>query len=157
MSVTRLLDRVGAAVDRWGTGRVLLSLVAAFHLGFALAFAVLPSYLLASPSLGVLFRGPGARGMWGVVYGLVGGLAVLELALPAPVRVRARRLLTSALWLLCLPLTAVWTVGLALPCLPMFGGVGNLLGLITWGGVLLPLWGYTMRLTTGAGACGLHY
>lgn len=152
----RLLDRVGPAVDRWGVERSLLSLLAAFHLGIAAALAVLPSQLLSSPALGVLFRGPGARGAWGVVFGLVGVLALLELVLPSPVRVRPRRLLTASLWLACLPLTAVWTVGLALPCLPMFGGVGNVLGVITWGVVLLPLWGYTMRLTTGAGACGLQ-
>lgn len=153
----RLLDRVGSSVDRWGTGRVLLTLSAVFHLAFAAAFAVLPADLLSSPALGVLFRGPAARGMWGLIYGLVGVLTLLELVLPHPVAVRSRRLLTASVWLLTLPLTVVWTVGLALPCLPMFGGVGNLLGVITWGAVLLPLWGYTMRLTTGAGACGLRY
>lgn len=154
----RILDRVGSTVDRWGTGRVLLSLLTVFHLGVASALAILPPNLLSSPALGVLFRGPGARGVWGVVFGLVGVLALLQLALPSPVHVRARRLLTAALWLLCLPLTAVWVVGLALPCLPVFGGVGNLLGFITWGVVLLPLWGYTMRLTTGDdGECGPHY
>lgn len=155
MSVTRLLDRVGDALDRWGVARVLLSLLATFHLGFAAALALLPPYLMSSPALGVLMRSPASAGLWGLAYGAVGIAALLELALPCePAYTRTRHAVSAFLWMTALPLVVVWTVGLGLPCLPMFGGVGNVLGVITWGVVLAPLWAYTMRLTTGAARCG---
>lgn len=141
------IRRVGDAVDRWGTARVLLTIVVAFHLGTAVAFAVLPPNLLTSPSLEILNTIP--LNVWGPLYGAVGIMALLDLLLPESRSAhRTRHALSVALWVSAIALGTFWLVGLTLPLLPQFGALGNALGPIVWGLVILPLLVYTAWITS---------
>lgn len=157
-TLRRHQSRWATRLEQFGPDRVLLLLLCTWHLVVGVAFALVPPSLLSSRSLAVLFGFDNAAGVWGVAHGLVGVLALVRV-LAEPSAARSRNALAHALWGTVMALTVTFSVGLTLPLLPPFGGEGNVLGIITWGLLLLPLWAYTAFLNTrrepaGDGSCG---